>query len=366
MPSKRTTHKRLEGDWPTEIFAAQTQAFQAQLGSKLETEITPLQTKIGAKKHPWNIIQTLVLIGGGCAAFGLYTVSQQTLFPALAASAIGFLAANSVARKKNKTLRAAKSELGDYMQKAIGLNIYDVSHTHAASLQSFRQAGLLGRYEDIHYLSGLGPVTNQTINLQSIGTRLTRTETETYTDNKGRTRTRTHTVQVFEGLMLEFDIENFDSDNRILITSRRTYRFSGPFERIKHGAPQKLEKIKTASLKFNKHFKVSTDDHTLAHLFLDPERVMRFNNLYADLQQALDTKRAAISFLITQGRVWVAVETHGLPKLGQFSNKSRTFNREVGAIIGQATLPHIIAQHLEWPNPMPYAWQDHDAGGSER
>jgi len=359
MASPGKKNGRFDGDWPADLFKQQTAKFHDGLRPKLDTELQPLQDKIGAKKHPWNIIQTLTALGGGSATFGLYQLWESALIPALVASAIGFLSANSVARRKNKLLKAAQSDLNNYMQDAIGLGIYDVSGTHAQSLQTFRSAGMLGRYEDVHYLVGLGPKTDGAFYPQSIGTKLTRTETETYTDSQGRTRTRQRVIHIFEGLLLELDIDGFKSDNRILISSRRTHRPSGIFDRVVNGKRQKLDKIKTSSLTFNKYFKVSTDDQTLAHLFLDPERVMRFNNLYADLQQALNKKRISMSFLISHGRAWIAIETAGLPKLDMFSHKTEKLHQQTQAVLGQAALPHIIAQHLEWPNPMPYAWQDY-------
>jgi len=45
--------------------------------------------------------------------------------------------------------------------------------------------------------------------------------------------------------------------------------------------------------------------------------------------------------------------------MDKLSSDPEKLDRNVGHVIGQATLPHIIAQHLEWPNPMPYAWQDY-------
>ncbi len=353
----------MQGDWPTDLFTQQKAQFNGAMGPKFETHIKPLQDKIGAKKHPWNIISVLAFIGGGLGTFGLTNIWEQALIPALAATGLGFFAANSVARKKNRGLRAAKADLGRYVQEAIGLDMYDVRRTHGHALQTFRQAGLIGYYEDVHYLAGLGPKkttpSNRQSPPQSIGTKLTRTQTETYTDSEGRTRTRQRIVKVFEGLMLELDIDDFDSDNRILITSRRTYRFSGSFDRVKHGRRHKMDKVKTASLAFNKSYKVRTDDSTLAHLFLDPERVMRLNNLYADLRQALGVKRVSISILITKGRIWVALETHGMPNLKTVSSDPEKLDDEIGAIIGQAAVPHMIAQHLELPRPMPYAWQDY-------
>ena len=159
--------------------------------------------------------------------------------------------------------------------------------------------------------------------------------------------------------MLEMDVEGFDDDNRILITSRNVHRFYGPFARSFNGKRQKMDKIKTASTDFNKAYDVMTDDQTLAHLFLDPVRVMRLNNLYDDLRQSLDHKRPRISVLITRGRAWIALETDGLPNMQGFSGGEDALDKEIGHVIGQAALPHIIAKHLEWPNPMPYAWQDY-------
>jgi len=286
----------MQGDWPTQLFEAQKARFNTALGPRLETELKPLQDKIGAQKHPWNIISIAALVTGGLGTFSAANLWEQAVLPGLAATGLSFFGAQSVARKKNRTLNAAKSDLGRYLQDAIGLSIYDVSRTHGHVLQTFGQAGFLGRYDRVHYLAGLGPKGDAaTTAPQSIGTKLTRTETETYRDSQGRTRTRTRIVTVFEGLMLEMDVEGFESDNRILISSRRTRRFSGPFARQKNG---KMDTIKTSSLAFNKAFKVRTDDSTLAHLFLDPERVMRLNNLYDDLCASLDKKRAEISILI--------------------------------------------------------------------
>jgi len=347
----------MQGDWPTDLFEQHKARFHGTLGPRLETDIKPLQAQISAKKHPWNIFSVLTLIGGGAGTVGTANMWEQGVIPAIIATAASFLGVNSVARKKNRKLRAAKAELGRYMQDAIGLSLSNVSQSHQYVLQTFSQAGFLGRFDRIHYLVGLAP--NGAQQPQSIGTKLTRTETETYTDSEGRTRTRQRIVKVFEGLMLEMDISDFDTDNRTLITSRRTYRFSGPFDRIKNGKRHKMDKIKTASLEFNKYYKVRTDDSTLGHLFLDPERVMRFINLQADLRQALGTKRVAISILITKGRAWIALETGGLPTIDSFSSEPEKLDHEVGKIIGQAALPHMIAEHLEWPSPMSYAWQDY-------
>jgi len=352
----------MQGDWPTDIFKDQKARFKGALGPRFDTELKPLQESLSAQKHPWNIIRNTVLLGGGASAFGLHNVMPEALIPAIAATGIGFIGAQSVASKKNRRLRAANNQLDNFIQDAVGLNIYDVSRTHKTTLQTFSQAGFLGRFDRMHYLAGLAPKTsepNSQAAPQSIGTKLTRRETETYTDSKGRRRTRTRIVKVFEGLMLEMDVEGFDDDNRILITSRNVHGFYGPFDRVVNGRRPKMDKVKTASTDFNKAYDVMTDDQTLAHLFLDPVRVMRLNNLYDDLRQILDRKRPRISILITRGRAWIALETDGLPNMQGFSGGEDALDKEIGHVIGQAALPHIIAKHLEWPNPMPYAWQDY-------
>jgi len=365
----------MEGKWPTDLFENQKARFDAALGTKRQSDIKPIQDKITDQKHPWNFISKAILIGGGLGSFGIVNIWEQGIIPMLVATGLGFAKTNSIARGKNRSIARAQSELSNYVQNAIGIDIVDVRQTHGLVLHTFTQAGFLGHYHDVHYLAGLGPKaalaqtgtdTPEAIDaqtpLQSIGTKLTRTETETYTDSQGRRRTRQRIVKVFEGLMLELDIEGFDSDNRIFINSRRTYRPSGPFARVKNGKRLKMDKIKTASLEFNKHYKVSTDDQTLAHLFLDPDRVMRFINLNADLRQALGRKNVDISILITQGRMWVALETAGLPSLTKFSPDPEKLDAEINEVIGQAALPHMIAQHLELPNPIPYAWQDYVLG----
>ena len=347
----------MQGDWPTQLFDAQKARFYAALGPRLETEVKPLQDKINSLKHPWNKISLAIFLSGGFWIYGGIKIWDYPIFPGLAIIGCILFGALFKARKRNLVSTAAQAELGRYMQNAIGIDIYDVNATHSHILQTFSQAGFLGHYDSVRYLQGLGPKTST--GPQTIGTHLTRTETETYTDSDGNRSTRNRTIQVFEGLMLEMDIEGFDSDNRILITSRATQRCYGPFARSFNGKRQKMDQIKTSSLDFNKAYDVITDDQTLAHLFLDPVRVMRLNNLYDDLGQILSQKRPRISVLITQSRAWIALETDGVPNLDYFSGNPVKFDREVGEIIGQAALPHIIAEHLEWPNPMPYAWQDY-------
>lgn len=352
---------RTDGDWPVDIFLQEKSRFKDKLGAHYETDIQPMQAKIAAHKHPWNILRTASIIGGAAGTITAANLWEQGVMPVLAAAGFGFIGTHSMARKKNRGLNAAKKDLSHYMEDAIGLDIFDVLRSHSSVLRDFRALGFIGPYEDVHYFAGLAPKSTVQItpqSPQSIGTKLTRTVTETYTDSQGRTRTRRRTVKVFEGLLLSLNIEDFPSDNRILITSRRTHRFSGPFARIRNGKRHKMDKVKTSSPDFNRFYKVRTDDSTLAHLFLDPERVMRLNNLYADLQQALGMKRVAISMLITKGQLWVAVETRGLPNTHDISGDDNAFDQEVGQIIGQAALPHMIAQHLELPRPMPFAWQD--------
>ena len=361
----------MEGNWPTDLFKDQKARFNAALGPKRKSDIEPLQDRITNQKHPWNFISMATLVGGGIGTFSLANIWEQAVLPMLVATGLGFAKTRSIAKGKNRIMASAQSDLSNYVRDAIGIDIVDVSRTHGQVLQTFTQAGFLGRFHDVHYLAGLRPKRTDaadpntaaqdpaTPHLHSIGTKLTRTETETYTDSQGRTRTRQRIVKVFEGLMLELDVEGFDSDNRIVISSRRTYRASGPFDRVRNGKRFKMDKIKPASLEFNKYYKVTTDDQTLAHLFLDPDRVMRFINLNADLRQALGRKNIDISILITKGRMWVALETAGLPSLTKFSPDPEKLDAEINEVLGQAALPHMIAQHLELPNPVPYAWQDH-------
>lgn len=354
---------RTDGDWPVDIFSQEKARFKESLGTRFNTDIKPLQNQITAQKHPWNIVRAVSLIGGAGGTISMANLWEPGVVPMLAATGLGFIGANTMARKKNRALNAAKRELGTYMQDAIGLGLFDVSRSHGSVLRSFSDLGFIGPYEDVHYFAGLAPKNphpQTPLSPQSIGTKLTRTVTETYTDSQGRTRTKQRIVKVFEGLLLSLDVDRFESDNRILISSRRTHRFSGPFARIRNGKRHKMDKIKTSSPDFNRFYKVRTDDSTLAHLFLDPERIMRLNNLYADLQQALDMKRVAISMLITKGQIWIAVETAGLPVLDNFSGDESHFDTQLGEIIGQAALPHMIAQHLELPRPMPFAWQNHN------
>lgn len=362
----------MKGTWPENLYHINIARFRGSLGSALETDIRPLQTQIASQKHPWNIISFIALFGGAAATIAAAQNWNDAVLPAMVTTAAGFIGAHSIARKKDKTLRAAKSKLSLYIQDKIGLHISDVSATHQHVLQNFSLAGFLSAYDRVHYLAGFGPVNRaqssdiQTQGIQSIATKLTRTETETYTDTNGRRQTRQRTVKVFEGVMLNIDVPEFGSDNRTLITSRRTHRMRGPFDRVINGNRQKMDKIKTASPTFNKYYKVRTDDSTLGHLFLDPDRIMRLNNLYADLSSISGKKRAAVSIMITQGKAWVALETNGMSSLENFSGDFESFDSEIGAVIGQAALPHIIAQHLKLPAPVPYAWQDYALKDKER
>ncbi len=366
----------MQGNWPKDLFEQQRALFNSALGPRLESDIRPLQTKVGNTKHPWNMISFATIIVGGLGAIALQKLYDPALVPALIATAIVFFKIRSVARRKNKAVFKAKADLAHYVQDAIGLGIYNVKNTHGAVLKTFSHAGFLGRFDNMHYLAALGPIPTNTQNraqgspqntqdsqmqiiAQSIGTKLTRTEVETYTDSKGQRRTRTRIIKVFEGLMLEMELDGFESDNRTLITSRRHYGFSGSFDRLTNGKRHKMDEIKTSSLEFNSYYDVHTDDQTLGHLFLNPDRIMRFINLYDDLRKITDKKKVKLSMLVTRNKMWVALETDGLPKVDEFSSDTDALDREINGVIGLAALPHILARHLELSNPVPYAWQDY-------
>ena len=261
--------------------------------------------------------------------------------------------------KKNKALGADRAALNSYLYDISGYNLSDLRHSHMAMIDNFKQAAMFARYDTVHYLTGIVPnmtqIHGQPPAPQILSTKLTRTETERYTDSNGNRSRRKRIINVFEGFLLVQTLPEFESENRIVITSRQMWSFEGPFARHLQGRSTKIDEIQTSSLEFNRLFKVNCDDATLAHHFLDPVRIMRFLNLNDDLRAMLGRKKIGLSLLITRGQVWIALEGKGLNKMAEFSGNPDKFSQELSQHLGPAILPHIIAQHLQFNPPAPYS-----------
>jgi len=349
----------VEGNWETGIFEKYDRVFSDYSESKISADVNPLQLSVKEKAHPWNLLKFAIGGGGLFGSFALSSLWDPLLYPAIISTGVGTWKAMAIAKVKNTILDKAKSELDQAVCDIVDLDIDDVRTTHIDVLQTHGDAGFLSNYDTVHYLTSFAPASTPAASPQSITTRLTRTEIETYTDSQGKQQTRQRTVEVFNGLFIELEIPYAENENRIVLTSRRTHNMSGIFERMKFSKRQRQQDIKTSSLEFNRIFKVSSDDPTLGHEFMDPDRVMRLINMHKDLAGILKKKKVPMSILITNGKMYIALETGKSPKGHSFSTDKNSVRKEMNILSRQAMIPHVIAMHLKLPSPIPYAWQDH-------
>jgi len=316
-----------DGNWPTQLEKRAAARLTAALGPVLETAITPLIGQLAAREHKWGLYAGL---SAAVSAVGLFAIfrahSGQNLPDALGmAAVIAAAAVNGFTFHKMRVKNRALKQVRDQLDAVVSHDLYGLAFQDIGAqagptamvspLGIYDAAGFFGTFDSIRHIHGYGPqaplMADEAENIalpQMLHSRLTRTEVERYHDAKGRPLQRQRIIEVFHGLLLTLDVPGERDDSRIVISAGRAPRPRGPFERVnliggkKRG--QKLKTIKTSSLNFNRLFKVSGDDQTETHEFLDPDRIMRFLNLNEDLCQIFkDRKKVPLSMLITRGKV---------------------------------------------------------------
>ena len=363
-----------DGNWPTALHSIAAARMAAFIGPRLKSEIKPAIEDVAVREHRWGLYLALSLI----ASLILIYLAYQTWPPlghlTLALGAIVNFKVFSIFRDKENALNAARRALDGVVNAGLfGVNRAEVDLESLDNpLPIFDAAGFFGAYDKIRHIESFGPVEkisdepqsydNPDLNMppQMVQARMTRTEVEHYTDSQGRRQTRTRTVEVFDGILLTLDVPCPFDDSRILISSRRTSRPRGIFERTHIVAGKKrrhkLEKVKVSSPRFNKLFKILGDDQMETHEFLDPDRVMRFLNLVDDLEQMFGRGGRKLSLLITRGKAYFAIETGKLGHTDGFRGRAEEMATQIETVAAQLALPHIIADHLKLTPPPRYEW----------
>jgi len=210
----------------------------------------------------------------------------------------------------------------------------------AASLDTYRAAGFFGAWENIRTLRRFH-AEGRDLHYADL------TKTERYTDSNGNRKTRT--VTVFKGLLFTLPAPFADGSAVTTISTGRARRPFGRFERQDPtGRRVKPDRIKTASLEFNKHHKITTTDSVIGHAILDPDRTMRFIQLEHDLSDEVRWGRSDYALLITQGRMWVAVRNVTLPSLTKFP-EGDALEKSLRSAHAPLMIPAVMAHHLRLP-----------------
>lgn len=352
-----------DGNWPTALHSIAAARMAAHIGPRLETEIKPAIAEVGAREHKWGLYAFLSLAASLGAVFLGYKVWELVGHLALAFAAIANFKVLSIFSEKQKALKQAKSALdGIVNAELFTLAQSDIDpQSEDNTLPIFDAAGFFDLYDQVHHIQSFGPMDKDGLAIPLMNhARMTRTEIEHYTDNQGKRRTRTRIVEVFHGLMFTLDVPGPIDDSRILITSRRSGRPRGVFERSYFSGGKKretkLEKVKPASPRFNKLFKVQCDDQMEAHEFLDPDRVMRFLNMIDDLGEIFGKDGQQLSLLITRGKAYIAIDAGPLASTSGFTGSAEDMERQIESAAAQLAVPHIIAEHLKLTPPPRYEW----------
>ncbi len=361
-----------DGNWPTALHSIAAARMAAHIGPRLESEIKPAIAEVGAREHKWGVYAFLSIAASAGLLFLAYKIWEPVGHLALAFAAIANFKVFSIYNEKEKALGLAQSALdGIITADLFNLAKGDVDlHGPDNTLPIFDAAGFFELFDHVHHLQNFGPVDeNGTATPLMNHTRMTRTETEHYTDSQGKRQTRTRIVEVFHGLMLTLDLPGPIDDSRIVISSRRNSRPRGVFERTYFSGGKKretkLEKVKPASPRFNRLFKVQCDDQMQAHEFLDPDRVMRFLNLTDDLIEIFGQSGKHMSLLLTRGKAYIAIETGPLASPSGFTGTAEQMERQIATLSAQLAVPHIIAEHLKFIAPPRYEW-DKDKTNSQK
>ncbi len=357
-----------QGNWPTGLHDLAGARMAAYIAPRLKDEIEPMIAEVGAREHSWGLYTVLVLIASVIGIYFGFQIWEILGYLALAFAAVVNFKAFSIYGEKNKHLKQARAVLDAVLNEDLfHLNMTEVDlkqdDIKQGPLPIFNAAGFFGPFDTVHHFHGYGPQAidgGEDAPLMN-HTKMTRTDVEHYTDSDGNRQRRERVVTVFEGVLLTLDVPGGIDDSRIVISSRRIDRPRGVFERTHFMGGRKkelkLKTIKTASLEFNRIYKASGDDQVETHEFLDPDRVMRFINLSADLSALFKTRKAIpFSMLITRGRAYIAVETGGMQSVRAFKGDAETMGEQIKTVAAQIALPHIIAQHLKLTPPPRYEW----------
>lgn len=352
-----------KGTWPTGLHTIAAGRMASYIGPRLETEIKPLIEEVSAREHSWGRYLFLGCIAAAAAVYFGYSIWKPVGHLAVILAAITLFKTFTIYSEKEGALGTAREQLdGVISHDLFQLGLTDVDmHSEDNELAIFNAAGFFGLYDEVHHLQSYGPITQDSYHPLMTHTHLTRTEVEHYTDGNGKRQQRHRIVTVFTGLMLTLDVPGEIDESRILISSRRTQRPRGVFERTTfvggRKRENKLKSIKTSSLEFNRIYDVEVDDQMEGHEFLDPDRIMRFLNLSTDLSD-LFGRGIGLSMLITRGKAYIALETGALVTMSGFSGNAEQMSGQIGAVAAQLSLPHIIAEHLKLTPPPRYIWDE--------
>jgi hypothetical protein len=337
--------------------------------------------QLAAREHKWGLYAGL---SAAASAAGLYAIfrahAAQGLPDAIGmAAVIGAAMLNGFTFNKMRVKNRSLKKVRDQLDAVVGHDLYGLDFQNigakasskrggrsdeASPLAIYDAAGFFGRFDRIHHLHGYGPQAPEAGSHaapQMLHSRLTRTETEHYRDAQGRAQQRRRTVEVFHGLLMTLEVPGESDDSRIIIGAGRAPRPRGPFERVNiiggKTRRQKLNAIKTSSLKFNRLYKVSGDDQMETHEFLDPDRIMRFLNLNDDLLRIFKgRKKVPLFMLMTRGKAYIALHCGPMQPLDDFIGRAEDMPDQIRIAAGQLTLPHIIAEHLKLIPPRRYEW----------
>lgn len=353
------------GSWPTGLHMIAAGRMARFIGPRLETEIKPLIEEVSAREHSWGLYLALGCIAAVIAAYFGYGVWKPVGHLTVVLALITLFKAFTIYSEKETALKSAREELDGIVNHDLfhlGLDNID-PHSEENELSIFDAAGFFGLYDQVHHLRNYGPIRQETYHPVMTHTHLTRTEVEHYTDSNGKRQQRRRIVNVFTGLVLTLDVPGEIDDSRILISSRRSKRPRGVFERTTFVSGRKrenkLKSIKTSSLEFNRIFKTEVDDQMEGHEFLDPDRIMRFLNLNTDLGDLFGHERGiGMSMLITRGKAYIALETGKLESMGGFRGSAEQMGGQIETAAAQLALPHIIAEHLKLTPPPRYIWDE--------
>jgi len=354
-----------DGNWPTALHSIAAARMARFIGPRLEAEIKPAIAEVGAREHKWGLYAFAAGVAGVLAVYFAYQQWDIIGHLVLAFSAIANFIILNVYNEKRRRLNKAKAALeGIVSAELFRLNQADIDlRSEDNPLPIFDAAGFFGRYDQIHHLQSFAPLDRGGGATPLMAhTRMTRTEVERYSDSRGRTQTRTRIIEVFNGVILTLDVPGPIDDSRILISSRRSARPRGVFERAHFSGGKKREmkmkSVKPASPRFNKLFKVKGDDQMETHEFLDPDRVMRFLNLIDDLGDMFGREGEKLSLLITRGKAYIAIETGELASAKGFTGSAAQMETQIESVAAQLALPHIIAEHLKLTAPPRYEWDN--------
>ncbi len=353
----------MKGNWPENVFDRVGTQISAYISRRVEHEIAPLQKTVADRRHPWSFIVMGVVLFSGLAVYFLSKTSQFLMGLSGIVGLIGIFFTGRIYVGKAKHLKIARLALSDYLNRdVLGIHIFDPRAFRSDILDLYQSAGFFGEYETVESLKAFAPQAEIDVDAifnkgHFMHTHLTRTEVRTVTDSHGRTRQDRRIINVFQGVLLSLPFEDVAGPNRLVLSTGRIRKPRGPFMRRKFDKALKLDEISPASPRFKKLFTVKCDDETAGHGVLDPDRVMRFLNLHDDLAKQFDRQRVALSFMMTQGRLWAAIETGALRPIKGFSHDISKLTDHLSQIAQEMSVPQIVAIHLDIPYDRQFLWE---------